>query len=138
MTDSDSNPPQAESNSTPTEKRSFWSLFYGPLPLQTPTNFFILFNVLDIFWTGMLFRFGAIEANPFANYVLQKWGFGGMIAFKLIIVAFVCFIAQVIALKKVQTARFMLWFGTCLVALVVIYSSFLLFGMTSSGALPMN
>lgn len=119
-------------------QRSFWSLFYSDLPLQTPTNFFILFNVLDIFWTGMLFRFGAIEANPFANYVLQRWGFSGMIAFKLIIVAFVCFIAQVIALQKPNTAKFLLWAGTVLVGLVVAYSSILLYSMTSSGATPIS
>ena len=97
--------------------------FFGELPLQNETNFFILANTLDIFMTYVLLRNGAMEANPLANYVLQNWGFNGMIFFKLGIVAFVCVIAQLIALKKIQTARWLLIATSVLVGLVVVYSA---------------
>ena len=66
---------------------------------------------------------GAIEANPIANYVMQQWGFGGMIAFKLVIVALVSVIAQFVALQgRLRTARGLLIVGTVIVGAVVLYS----------------
>ena len=97
-------------------------LFDDNLPLQNETTIFILISVLDIFTTYVLLRFGAIESNPLANYVLQFWGFRGMIAFKLMIVAVVCIIAQLVATRKPPTARFLLVTGSVLTGAVVIYS----------------
>lgn len=97
-------------------------VFSGELPLQTETSFFILANVLDVFLTYMLLINGAIESNPFANYFLDRWGFHAMMIFKLVIVTLVCFIAQLIATKRIKTARFLLITGTLLVAAVVVYS----------------
>jgi len=94
----------------------------GKLPLQTETSFFILANVLDIFMTYILLINGAIEANPLANFILQRWGFHAMIVFKLVIVVVVCIIAQLIATRNVKTARFLLVTGSVLVGLVVAYS----------------
>lgn len=104
-------------------KSKLWTFLTGDLPLQSPTTFFILISCLDIFMTNILLRMGAIEANPFANYFYQKWGFNGMIAFKLILVAFICVIAQVIAVKKIQTGRNVLYLGSFVTGLVVIYSA---------------
>jgi len=109
----------------PQENRSFWQLFSGELPLQSETAWFILINCLDIFMTYRLLDSGAIEANPIADYFYKLWGFNGMIAFKLAIVAIVCVIAQIVALKKINTAKALLWFGTFLVGCVVVYSSWL-------------
>jgi hypothetical protein len=103
----------------------WWHLFSRQLPLQNETTVFILINVFDIFMTYILLRFGAIEANPIANYFFQLWNFPGMIAFKLVIVAFVCVIAQFVALKKPHSARFLLIVGTLLTGAVVVYSAFL-------------
>lgn len=94
----------------------------GDLPLQTETNFFILVNVLDVYMTYLLLLRGAMEANPFANFVLERYGFHGMVWFKLIVVAAVCVIAQLIATRRIGTARFLLIFGTFIVSCVVIYS----------------
>ena len=105
------------------------------MPLQNETVYFILANVLDIFLTYMLLRYGAIEANPFANFVLVNWGFVGMITFKLAIVAMVCVIAQIIAVSRPKTAKFLLWVGTLIVAAVVAYSM-LLFWTNFNGAAP--
>ena len=131
----DSNPEHPAPEDDPTEIRTLGSLLTGHLPLQNETTYFILFNTLDIFLTYMLLRYGAIEANPFANFVLVRWGFWGMIGFKLVIVAGVCVIAQVIALKSLWKAKALLWFGTALVGAVVVYSG-LLFFTYSQGQLP--
>jgi hypothetical protein len=97
-------------------------IFQGELPLQSETNFFILANVLDVYLTYLLLLRGAMEANPLANYVLVRWGFHGMVWFKLSIVAAVCIIAQVIATKRPGTARFLLIVGIMIVAAVVVHS----------------
>lgn len=80
--------------------------------------------------TNILLRRGAIEANPFANFFYLRWGFNGMIAFKLILVAFICVVAQLIAIKKLHTGRNVLYLGSLVTGLVVIYSA-RLFVMTS-------
>ncbi len=101
-------------------------LFRHQLPLQSETNFFILANVLDIVFTNILLRMDAIEANPIANYFLIHWGFHGMIAFKLFLVACVCLITQLIAVHHLLRARQTLYFGTLIVSVVVVYSGLLL------------
>lgn len=102
-------------------------MFTGELPLQSLTFYFILVNCLDIFWTHKLMQNGAIEANPIANYFFKLWNFNGMIAFKLVTVAMVCVIAQIIALKRIQTARVLLIFGSIAVGCVVVYSGWLFY-----------
>ena len=107
-----------------TSDHSWKNLFGGQLPLQTETTIFILINCLDIFLTYLLLATtkGAVEANPIADYFMQHWGFRGAIAFKLAVVAFVTVIAQIVAIKKLNTARFLLIGGTVLVGCVVVYS----------------
>ena len=83
---------------------------------------------MDIFWTKKLLEQPrAIEANPIANFVIGNWGFMGMVIFKLTIVAVVCIIAQIVAVKRIKTARALLIFGTVLVGGVVIYSWWLFY-----------
>jgi len=95
------------------------------LPLQDETTFFIFVNVLDIFMTYVLLRFGAIEANPAANFALQHFGFNGMVFFKLGITAGVCVLAQIIATQSMAKAKGVLWLGSLIVAVVVTYSLYL-------------
>ena len=72
--------------------------------------------------TYRLLGLGAVEANPLANYFIEKWDFNGAIFFKLTIVALVCVIAQLLALQRPRTARSVLIAGSIIVGLVVIYS----------------
>ena len=95
------------------------------LPLQDETTAFIFINVLDIFMTYVLLRFGGIEANPIARYFFHKFGFNGMIFFKLAIVLAVCVVAQIVAQRSMQKARSLLIFGSVLVGAVVVYSVWL-------------
>lgn len=110
----------------PFVKRMIALLFHRQLPLQTETSFFILVNVLDIVFTNVLLRMNAMEANPIARYVFMYWGFQGMIAFKLSLVAFVCLITQLIAVHHLRRARQTLYFGSFVVGCVVLYSAIIL------------
>ena len=106
----------------PKKKLPWYSFFVRQLPLQNETTVFILVNVLDIFMTHRLLSLGGIEANPIANFFIRRWGFNGAIGFKLILVATVCVIAQIVATKKLNTAKRLLIVGTLIVSCVVIYS----------------
>lgn len=108
------------------QRRHAKSFMTRKLPLQDQTTVFILVNSLDIFMTYVLISLGAIEANPIANYFLEKYNFNGLIFFKLVIVAAVCVIAQIIAAKSVRKGKDLLNFGSLLVAAVVAYSCWLL------------
>ncbi len=128
---SHSNRPQSpgsgENGETDAPIHNWKNLIVGQLPLQTETTTFILVNCLDIFLTYLLLTLGAIEANPIAAYFMQRHGFNGAIAYKLIIVTFVVVTAQVVAIKKLNTARSLLIGGTLLVGCVVVYSISLIF-----------
>ena len=49
---------------------------------------------------------GAVETNPIADFFIDKFDFNGAIGFKLLVVTVVCIIAQIVAIKKVKTAKF--------------------------------
>lgn len=132
---SDSSRPINESGSNPEQKNTnkhaegspnhgWKNLFTGQLPLQNQTTIFILVNCLDIFMTHRLFSRveGAVESNPIARFIIDKFEFNGAIGYKLLIVAVVCVIAQIVAIKKVKTAKFLLNTGSCIVGVVVLYS----------------
>ena len=111
------------------------NLFTGQLPLQNQTTVFILINCLDIFMTHRLLSGveGARETNPFAQFFIDQYGFNGAIAFKLLIVSVVCVIAQIVAIKKVRTARFLLNAGSTITGIVVVYSFLLYLNHTNPG-----
>jgi len=124
MSSDDQQPDAAESRRT-----TVWGfLFRDKLPLEKETCWFILVNVLDFFASYQLFRrpgFG--EANPLAKWFIDGWGLmKGMLAYKLGLVAFVCVVVQLIALRSVPAARRVLYFGILVVAGVVAYSLTLL------------
>jgi hypothetical protein len=106
--------------------RMLWQACFGHLPLQDETSHFILVNALDIFVTYLVVSTGGVEANPVARVVMARWGFHGMIGFKMAIVAFVTVIAQVIARRNLVTAGRLLNAGTLMVAGVVVYGLTLL------------
>ncbi len=111
------------------------NLFTGQLPLQNQTTTFILINCLDIFMTHrLLFKVeGAVETNPIADFFIEKFDFNGAIGFKLLVVTVVCVIAQIVAIKKVKTAKFLLNAGSCIVGVVVVYSLLLYLRHTNPG-----
>ena len=95
--------------------------------LEFEKTLFVAVNLMDIVMTSLLLNTGQFfETNPIANYVLNEWGFAGVTAFKLIVVALVMLIANIIAIKRIRTSRRLLHFGTAIVGSVVAYSSVLM------------
>lgn len=120
---------QEQHNSDDGRATTFWRfIFRDRLPLEKETYWFILVNVLDFFATyQILMRKVGYESNPVAQWFLHGWGpLKGLLAYKLAMVAFVCVIVQIIAVKQVKTARWVLIFGTLVVGGVVVYSVILL------------
>jgi Domain of unknown function (DUF5658) len=109
-------------------------VFRLALPLQRESALFVLVSVLDVMMTYLLLtdmpqpggRTMFYESNPVANYFLQHWDISGVVIFKFSMVATVEVLAQVIALKNLPAGRRLLEFGTLIVALVVLYSMYLL------------
>lgn len=114
---------------SPTLRSPLRRLLLGKLPLETETAFFLLVNLIDFFVTYYLMMAGGrgnlrfVESNPVARYFIDSWGpVKGMLGFKLAVVAFVCVLAQVIALKRVDLARGVLLIGIVATGAVVAYS----------------
>ncbi len=113
-------------SSIPDRAKAAKHLLTGKLPLQDQTTYFILVNALDIFLTYLHLRNGNYEANPIAAFFIRNWDVGGMVVYKMTIVASVCTIAQIVALSSLRKASSLLNFGTLFITCVVIYSVWLL------------
>jgi hypothetical protein len=91
--------------------------------------FFLLFSIADVVLTfKLLARRGSIqfiESNPIAKFFIDHWGPKGMVYFKVVMVATVFLIVQIIAHKRVETARKLLSFAILAVGAVVAYSAVL-------------
>jgi len=48
----------------------------------------ILFNTFDVFATMIAIDRGVIEANPITQYIIENYGFGGLWATKMTLIAF--------------------------------------------------
>lgn len=123
----ESPPPQRVSPSTPPSPLR--RLLVGKLPLETETSFFLLVNLIDFFVTYYLLMSGGrgnlrfVESNPAAQYFIDSWGpVKGMLGFKLGVVTFVCLLAQIIALKRLDLGRGVLLIGILATGAVVAYS----------------
>lgn len=117
---------RSANSNAPFRRHEIKHLLTGKLPLQDQTTYFILVNALDIFLTYLILRNGGYEANPVAAWFINNWGIVGMITFKLSIVAAVCVISQIVALRSLKKAAMLLNLGTAIITCVVLYSIWLL------------
>ena len=93
---------------------------FGPLPLEHETCLFLLVNLADFVMTAWLTHAGGFrEANRLAVWVLQNWGWRGLLAYKFGLVTVICLLAQVIARHRPETARRLLSGATILFAVVL-------------------
>lgn len=105
------------------------------LRFETEVSWFVLVSILDIVMTWLALRFSAegrtqgtfIESNPFAQWVLVRWGIQGMAIFKLIMTGLVVVIAEFVGRTRPLVAQALLWGGTAVVGSVVVYTVRLLF-----------
>ena len=117
-----------QSRKKPSTQPTIWQiLFRRKLPLEKETSWFIFVNVLDFFLTYLIIqRKYYTEGNPIASFFLDTWGIKGLLYFKCAMVAFVVVLAQIIAAKKIEAARWLLNAGTLIVTCVLFYSLSLL------------
>jgi hypothetical protein len=113
----------------PSAVRTLYLAVRHRLPLEVETALFILASSLDVFMTRYLITHGPsgnhlsfVEGNPIARYFLDSWGPDGLTWFKFALVGVVSVICQVIARRKIDVARRLLYFATVMVMGVVIYS----------------
>jgi hypothetical protein len=128
--------PVPESVSQPkTPARGLWyTIFRLSLPLQRESALFVIVSVLDVMMTYLMLsdvpepdgRVMFYESNPVARWFFEGWGLSGIVAFKFSMVAVVEVIAQIVAIRQLQVGRRLLEFGTLVVAVVVLYSMYLL------------
>jgi hypothetical protein len=118
-----------------TPARGLWyTIFRLSLPLQRESALFLIVNVLDVMMTYLMLsdvpepdgRAMFYESNPVAHWFFVKWELSGIVVLKFTMVAVVEVIAQIIAIRRLQLGRRLLEFGTLVVALVVLYSMYLL------------
>lgn len=110
-------------------------------PLETETSWFVLVSALDFFVTYILLRHPEIhfvESNPVAVYFLNHWGIKGLLAFKAAVVMFVVALCQIIARHNEGLARRVLFIGTAIVSVVVVYSVYLHQTHTGGLSLPIS
>ncbi len=110
------------------DSQTLWQIVsQRPLPLEREHALYILVSALDVFMTYILLSYGGfVESNPLANSVLADWNVAGMAIYKFAAVAIVSVFAQIIAHRRVQTARRLLNFASLVTACVVLYSFCLL------------
>jgi hypothetical protein len=88
---------------------------------------FAVVSALDLLLTWMLLKEGAaVEANPLAAKILARFGWWGLGLFKASGVAVVLALGFVISRKSRPATRHLLQFASCILVLVVAYSSCLL------------
>jgi hypothetical protein len=89
---------------------------------------FALLSLADLCLTWVLLRHagGAIyESNPIANAFLMRFGWAGMILFKVADVLFVTWLVVLLSLYRPEAGRRVLTVACTMVGVVAIYSGFL-------------
>jgi hypothetical protein len=90
---------------------------------------FIAVSAMDAFLTWLLLTRHSgqiVESNPLALFCIERWGFTGMVLFKILLVSIVILNYTIIVRHREQLARRVMNFGVVVVDAVVLYSLFLL------------
>jgi len=110
-------------NGQPPRRRSswWWAPVFEHRPLEHESCVFLLVNLADVVATAWLTHAGGFrEANRIAVWVLQHWGWRGLLAYKFGLVAIICLLAQAIARRRPDTARQLLNGASILFAVIVL------------------
>jgi hypothetical protein len=91
-------------------------------------SLFLLLSLVDLVLTWWLLQHsdGSVcEANPIARWWLTRYGWGGMTLFKTGVVLLVYLLLALLAHHRPREAARVLGFGCAMMAVLVLYSSFL-------------
>jgi hypothetical protein len=90
---------------------------------------FVLLSLADLYLTGALLQKGhgkIYEGNPIAGAWLSEYGWPGLVVFKVGALAIVSIVVVFLAVYRPSTGRRLLTFGCSVLALVALYSVYLL------------
>lgn len=80
--------------------------------MESETSWLILLGLADLVLTAMLLRSGAVrEANPVGKLFLKLGGLRGLVWFKCAALLLIAVVAQLIARRRPQTAKAVMWCG---------------------------
>jgi len=92
-------------------------------------SLYVCLSLLDLLLTGIVLRYsdGKIyESNPIASEWLRKYGWQGLVIFKVLGLLLVSGVSTYVSVRSPQTGRRLLTFACIAVGLVVLYSWYLL------------
>lgn len=87
---------------------------------------YIFFASLDIMLTWVVLHFGGSEVNPLADWVLQRGGLRGMVAFKFGLVLFVIAICEIVGQRNSRAGRRLAQWAVVITAFPVAWALWLL------------
>lgn len=106
--------------------RNLWAYaLQKHFPLEMEMLSFIGMSILDYGLTYYLLMHSeaqVVEANPAALFFLNHWGLKGLLWFKMLMVAVILGICQLVSLERPIIARRVLNLGSTVVSGVVLYS----------------
>ena len=89
-------------------------------------TWFVFLSALDVMFTYLVLWFGGSEANKIANWVLNKFGFTGMIWFKFALVVVVILICEFVGRRKPSAGRLLIHLSLLVTCFPVVIASGLL------------
>ncbi len=103
-----------------------WEIRYPRMDLL-----FVLLNMMDLFVTRMgMDKKGMVEANLLPKWFLLQFGFGGFMAYKIVLTILVIVLAEVISRKRPRWAFGVMVFGCLFIGAVVVWGAVQLFSLT--------
>ncbi len=92
----------------------------------------LLLSAMDVLLTWTLFHQGAYEANPIAEYVIDRWQLNGMILYKFALITLFILICEVVGALRDATGRLLSRISILIAAVPVVWSLLLLARVAAS------
>ncbi len=108
--------PPPDSVDSPSAAPPAWGV-----PLYPNRYVWLVFvSAMDVFMTFLILYFGGREVNKVADYILQRFGIGGMAFYKFILITIVILIIEYVGRKKPTTGRRMAEWSIALTCVPVV------------------
>jgi hypothetical protein len=99
---------------------------WGTLLFPDRYVWLVLFSALDVFMTFVILSLGGLEANPVADWILQRFGIAGMTVFKFVLITVVILICEYVGRRDREAARRLTVYGLALTMMPVVFALILL------------
>ncbi|MEM8874697.1 MAG: DUF5658 family protein [Planctomycetota bacterium] len=101
---------------------------WGTLLFPDRYVWFVLFSTLDVMMTFVILSIGGAEANPVANWILERFGISGMTIFKFVVISFVILLCEYVGRLNFEAGRRLTVYGIALTLMPVVFALILLTG----------